>query len=220
MQRGIITIPRFLMRVTSCAWQIDWRGQSAGAANDGSEQIVYNRVPRWVGSANLSLQADLARVWRSLIARGRGRVNCYSVPMIDPIARQSVSPAPDWRSALTLYLNGAYVEARPVIHCAVAAAAGASSITVDERGIGSPVRIGAILSVDSWPFVVVGRSGHGASAVLEIEMPLRRPVAVGAVIDLAARGLFVAAGDEMGWPSFEGSVFSAPSLSLSEWITR
>lgn len=218
--RQTIIIPRFLMRATACQWRIDWRGQGAVSGLDGSDQIIYNAFPRWVGTAQVSLRGDMGRVWRALIARGQGRVNCYSVPMVDPIARQLDAPADFWRASLEDYLAGRYVEPRPTITCAADAAAGAETITVDERAAARPVRVGSILSAADWPFVVTGRSGSGAATVLEVEMPLRRAIAAGAQIDLAPRGLFVATDDAMGWPSFAGSTSQAPTLDLAEWITR
>lgn len=218
--RQIIIIPRFLMRATVCQWRIDWRGQGAVSGLNGSDQIIYSTFPRWVGSAQVSLRGDMGRIWRALIAKARGRVNCYSVPMVDPIARQLEAPADGWRNSVDDYLNGRYIEPRPVITCAVTAAAGAEAITVDERAAARPVRVGSILSAADWPFVVTGRSGSGAATVLTVEMPLRRSIAAGAQIDLAPRGLFIASDDAMGWPSFDGSTSQSPTLDLAEWITR
>lgn len=215
--REIIDVPRIFMRAAVCDWRPDWRGQATQGDIGGGDQTVYNRFPRFVGSPPLVLPEPMIGAWRALILRGQGRVNAYRIRMIDPIGHHIASAG--WWSDWQAWRSGQYVEPRPQVFCVGAVLAGASSITVDESGAREPVRIGAYLSHNDWPFAVTGRSGSGAATVLQVTM-LRRPIADGAAIDLFARGIFTAADDAMGWPDYDTSRVARPVLALQEWITR
>lgn len=216
MERQIIDIPRVFMRAMSFDWDIDWRGQSAGEGNEG-EQIVFNRQPRFIGSPQLVLGRDMLPYWRALRARAEGRRNAWRVAMVDPLgfSFRRGSYRADWAA----WLSGNYVEPRPQILCAGAAAAGASSILVDERMAERPVRVGAFLSHADWPFLVIGRSTEGTFARLEVKM-LRRAIPAGAAIDLEARGLFIGTSDTMGAAPYTHVGLPRTQLELIEWITR
>lgn len=216
--RDIIDLPRALMRAVSCDWDIEWRGQDAGEGVDGSEQIISNAPARWIGSPTLALHGDLIGQFRALRARARGRVNAWRLPMIDTvISGRMVGLA---GRALASWQNGYLPEVRPVVFAVNAAAAGAEQIVIDERQLAHPIKVGAILSQDDWPFMVVDRSGAGAAVTLQIEMPLRRGFAAGAAIDLFARGIFIAAGDGIGNPVYGLDRVARPDLSFVEWIAR
>lgn len=217
MIRSIIDVPLPLVRLSSIDWRVDWRGQPAATGTDASEQVVLNRFPRFVGAPPMVLPPDMIGEWRALVARAQGRVNAWRIPMLDPV----VMPVrcSDWQTDWSAWRAGLYVEPRPVVSCASGAAAGATSITVDERLADRPIQVGQFLSHDDWPFVVTGRSGRGATAVLQVQM-LRKPIPSGADIDLIARGIFVGTTDAMGWPVYGLDRVARPSLDLQEWITR
>lgn len=103
--------------------------------------------------------------------------------------------------------------------CVSAVSAGSTTITVDETGAREPVRVGAYLSYDDWPFVVVGRSGGGNAAVLSVKM-LRTPIPAGKPIDLLATGLFLAKTDTMGAPGYGVDRIATIDLDFIEWLHR
>lgn len=213
---SIIDIPLLFWRLTEVNWRIDWRGQGEVSGLNGSDQIILNAFPRFVGSAPLVLPPQMMLAWRALMTKGAGRANVYRVRMLDPVA-QAV-PYQGWASNWADYQSGYYVEYRPQVTC-TGAAAGAETITVDERGLSEPIKIGSYLSYDDWPFAVTGRSGSGAAAVLEVAQ-LRRAIPAGASIDCIARGLFRATSDETGQMSYGIDRVATPTLDLVEWITR
>jgi len=218
VNRTIIDIPRLFCRGFVRNWRPDWRGQPPAVGTDGSEQIVYNRFPRFVGTLQPHIRPEMIAAWRAIILQGEGRVNAYRVRMIDPAGSPPVAGG-DWRSDLRAYLAGIYVEPRPQIICPAGATAGATSIVVDERLAPRPVKVGAFLSHDDWPFAVTARSGSGEVTTLSVKM-LRRPIPAGAAIDLFARGIFIATSDAMGFPEYGLSRSARPQLDLQEWITR
>ncbi len=217
MNRGIIDVPRFLIMATAVDWDIDWRGQSAGSDTAGGEQIVYNRFPRWTGTPSVILPEPLIGIWRALRARAQGRVNAWRLPMIDPVS--AVGQCGGWQSDLHAWRAGLYQEYAPTVTCTVAASAGATTITVDERVAPEPVRIGAYLSYNDWPFIVTGRTGAGAATVLSVEM-LRTGVPAGGKVDLLAKGVFLASSDGMGNPAYDVNRVASFDLDLIEWINR
>lgn len=212
----IIDVPLLFSRVAEVNWRIDWRGQGAVQGLNGSDQIINNAFPRWVGSMPLILPPQMIPAWRAIVGRGAGRANVYRVRLLDPIGFESASQG--WRADWEDYRLGLYVERRPQVTC-TGAAAGATTITVDERSIAEPVRVGSIMSHDDWPFLVLGRSGAGAATVLSVTA-LRRAIPAGAFIDCIARGLFRATDDASGWPSYGINRVASPTLDLAEWITR
>lgn len=218
MIRQAIDVPLIFARVLNVDWRPDWRGSPAAQGTDGSEQVVLNRLPRYVGSPSLVLPPDMIGHWRAIILQGEGRVNAYRMRMIDP-AVFPVANGGGWRSDWRAYQAGLYQEPRPQVTVVTAASAGASSITVDETDAPRPIPVGAHLSHNDWPFAVTGRSGSGAAVVLQLKM-LRRAIPAGAKIDLIARGLFLATSDAMGFPDYGLDRVARPQLELVEWITR
>ena len=212
----IIDVPLLFCRISEVNWRIDWRGQGALSGLNGSDQIISNAFPRWIGSLPLVLPPPMMAAWRALIADGEGRANVYRVRMLDPLGFANVGQS--WQADWSDYQTGLYVERRPQVIC-TGAAAGATSITVDERTIDEPVRVGAIMSHNDWPFVVLGRAGYGAATVLRVTA-LRRAIPAGSAIDCIARGLFRATDDASGWPSYGVNRVATPALDLAEWITR
>ncbi|MBZ4023246.1 hypothetical protein CKO11_12335 [Rhodobacter sp. TJ_12] len=214
---SIIDIPLLFWRVTEVNWRIDWRGQGALSGLNGADQAILNRFPRFVGAAPLVLPPQMIPAWRALMTKGAGRANVYRVRMLDPVA-QAV-PRQGWRADWADYQRGFYSEARPQVICAAGAAAGATSITVDERALPAPIKVGAYLSHNDWPFAVTGRSGTGAATVLEVAQ-LRRTIPAGGPIDCIARGLFRATDDATGQVGYGLDRVARPTLDLVEWITR
>lgn len=218
MERHIVDVPRVLYRGTLCNWRIDWRGQAPLQATDGSEQVVFNRFPRFIGQPEMVLPPEMIGEWRALVGRLRGRSGALRMRMLDRAVQPGIGAAA-WQSMWRAYRAGLYVEPRLVIRCVTAASAGDGSIVVDETGAPDPVRVGCFLSYQDWPFLVVGRSGVGASVVLTVEM-LRVDIPVNADIDLVARGLFTVRADDFGWPEYGLDLVARPQLDLVEWITR
>lgn len=217
MIRAQITVPRVLMRAAVCNWDIDWRGQPPAQDVGGGEQIVYNAFPRFIGSPQIILPRQMIGAWRALRAQAQGRVNAWVVPMIDPVS-YAVGRG-SWQSDWEAYLAGQYVEPRPKVVATAAASAGATTITVDETGAQEPVRIGAYLSYDDWPFIVTARSGSGAAVTLTVAM-LRTAIPDEAEIDLYARGVFVSVDDAAGGAQYALNGPMAVQPSFVEWVTR
>lgn len=216
----IIDIDLPLMRQVTFNWRIDWRGRPPSQGLNGIEQVVYNAAPRIVGEPVVYLEGSALLYFRALIARGRGRVNVYRVPLLDPLGHQ---PKPRggsvWSHEFAAWRAGHYVEVRPQVACAAGAAAGAASIVVNETGLAVPVQVGQWMSYDDWPFMVATRSGAGAAVTLGVE---RLAVAIppGGLVDVHARGLFRATDDAMGWPSYGAGGFAEQPLSFVEWMLR
>ncbi|WP_104492057.1 hypothetical protein [Paracoccus denitrificans] len=218
MNRDIIDVPLIFNRALNVDWRPDWRGQPPAEGTDGSEQVVYNRMPRFVGAPSLVFPPAMIGAWRALILRGEGRVNAYRMRMVDP-AVFDLGGADDWSRQWRAYQGGMWVEPRPQITCPAGAAAGATSIVVDERAAPRPIPVGSYLSHNDWPFAVVGRSGSGTATTLQVKM-LRRAIPPGAAIDLLARGLFIGGSDAMGLPEYGLDRVARPQLDLMEWINR
>lgn len=218
MNRAIIDVPPIFNRFLNVDWRPDWRGQPPAEGTDGSEQVVYNRMPRFVGSPTLVFPPEMIGAWRALIMRGEGRVNAYRIRMTDP-AVFDLLQADRWNRDWRAWQAGLWQETRLQITCPNGAAAGAASIVVDERPAPRPIPIGCFLSHSDWPFAVTGRSGSGATTTLQVKL-LRKPIPAGASIDLLARGLFLGTSDAMGLPSYDLDRVARPQLDLMEWITR
>lgn len=218
MIRDVIDVPAIFMRAMAVDWRPDWRGQSAAVGTDGSEQVVFNRFPRFVGKPSLRLPREMLGEWRAIALKGMGRVNAYRMRMIDPMTVRMRGG--DWRSDWLAYQAGLYQERRPQVVCALGASAGASSVVVDETSAPEPIRVGAYLSHGDWPFAVVSRSGPTNAVSLGVVM-LRKAIPPGAAIDLVARGVFVAVADDVGFATYEhGAPTTGIDLDLQEWITR
>lgn len=219
MARNIVTIPEPLMRMTVCNWRIDWRGQSSGTANDGSNQIVYNAFPRWIGNPVLALSGDLIEAWQVILEAAEGRAGVFRVPMVtDDRMPRPIAGIPF--SSGVGFATGQGFAFRPFVICPDGAAAGATTITVLETDY--PVRVGQIMSHDDWPFRARARTQTGTPGLVNliVGMPLRRVIPAGAEIDMRAWGLFQATSDIMGNAEYGPRRQSRPELSLQEWITR
>lgn len=217
MIREIIDVPLPLMRLTQVLWDIDWGAQSVGLDTGAGDQILFNRFPRFVGTLGLRFERDGIGHWRALRARVQGRRNALRLRLVDPPTMQAVGVAVD--GGWDAWLAGLYSEPRPTIRCRIGVSAGATEIAVDETTAAAPVAVGAHLSFDDWPFLVTGRSGSGASAVLQVSL-LRAAVPTDAQIDLIPRGLFVPVDASAGGAAIDRRLRSAVEWQVSEWITR
>lgn len=203
------------MAATTCDWDIDWRGQSAGVGNDGNGQTIYNRFPQWIGSPTIALHKELIDHWRALRSRAQGRVRAYRVPMID--RTRGTGQADVTFSTGARFSTGRGFAYLPAAICAATAAAGATELLLMERD--EAVEVGQFMSCDDWPFLVTWKDREGANVRIGVEMPLRRPIPAGAEVMLRATGLFMATDDTMGNPSFTAEApVSTPQLSFREWL--
>jgi hypothetical protein len=217
--RNTIDIPLLFAREASCTWRPEWRGQTGLEDTSGGEQIVVNAFPRFVGAPEFNFPPDMVPAWRSLMMRGRGRVNAYRMRMIDPLSGQLQGFGGGWMEIWEGYRRGLYVEPRPQVQAVGASLTGASTLVIDEREAPEPVRAGTFLSYDDWPFLVRARSGSGAAVTLTVDM-LRVDIPNGGNIDLIARGLFVARDESAGWPTYGLDGVARVALPVTEYITR
>lgn len=215
--RQIIDMPLPLQRLTAVNWDIDWGGQGAGADTGGGDQLVLSTFPRFTAELGLRFERDAMGHWRALRARLKGRQNALRVRMIDPITMGDLHAA--IHTDLTAWLAGVYDEPRPQVPCVTAATAGATILAIDETLAAAPVQVGAHLSYQDWPFMVLGRSGHGASTVLEVSM-LRCAIPAGALIDMIPRGVFLMTDPSQGAVGYGRQQRMTSSISMTEWITR
>lgn len=215
----IITVPLALMRATAIDWHIDVRGQSAGAGNDGSTQVVFNRFPRWTGAPKLLLRGGLMAAWRAVIWQLEGRANVLRVPMIDPAGilprREGIPFATGQRFA-----TGQGFAWSPFVLAPEGAAAGSDSLLVDPATTEEELRPGMILSHDDWPMGVTFVAPEGGLLRLGLRPKLRRAIPAGAQVSLAASGLFTLEDDLSGALSYEKAMLARPVLNLVEWLAR
>jgi hypothetical protein len=217
MARQILDVPRLFMRHDNRPWAIDWRNRSVGGDGSGGNQLVFGGFPQVIADLAMVLPYDMIGAWSALRERGRGRYNAYRLRIVDPVS-WSIDRAQDWRADWQMYQAGAYVEPRPQVKALASVAAGSTSITVDERGLAAPVRLGWMSYLD-WPFKVVDRSGGGASTALTVER-LAVAIPANAMIDLAARVVVEPTSDLTGQAVYSGRSTARFSFSVREWITR
>lgn len=217
MDRVIIDLPRVLMRALNCDWDVDWTSLSVGQSLV-SEQTVIGRQPAWVGRPKIDLRRELIPAFRALRARVRGRVNAWRVPMFDPLGKAQSHVG--WEAEFAAYLSGDYVETNPTVPCIGGAAAGATTITVNDKGPNGPVKVGSFISANDWPVIVTARAPSGANTVLTVEPFVRRTIAANAPIDLFARGVFISASDMDANPAYGFPLRAQPEFDLREWIAR
>ncbi|MBB3995311.1 hypothetical protein GGR95_002966 [Sulfitobacter undariae] len=224
MSRLIVTIPRSLMRVTKVNWWIDWRGQSGGSGNDGTEQVVYNKFPRWIGSPEMRLRGEAILQWRAHMMSARGRVGVFRVPMVD-----ALSYAPDLYGGSSngipfntgqRFATGQGFADTPVVLNLTAAVAGATTLEISDADAPLEIRQGVYISHNDWPYVVTSVTKDGPAKIITIETPLREAIPALGLIDLDAKGLFVAETDTMGNPEYGKDLKATPTATFVEWINR
>lgn len=224
MQRKIITVPRSLFRVLDVNWDIDWRGQSAGASTDGVTRTTYNAFPRWVGSPSIVLGREWVSQWRAIRGAAQGMVNLYRLPMVDPVCGVfgSVSDQVQYQglpfSTDQRFSTGYGFEYAPFIY-AKAASRGDTVLRLVIASDGDVPRVGQFISHDDYPYMVTSITPDVSGGIeVGIQMPLRQKIPVGAEIQLAAYGVFEAAEEGMGNPAYGLDLVSRPRLSFREWL--
>lgn len=222
MERPIITLPRNLLRPSEFDWDIDWREQSAGVGTGGRRNILMGVLPRWIGSPKINLLDRTSLLtWRAHRWAGRGITGVYRLTMWDPVGHRGGGlPSGNPFSDAVSFSDGTAFENCYQVVTVGYAPAGASEIVIDETGAVAPVRVGQILSHDDWPFGVTSKMPEGQPGLyrLTVEMPLRRAIDDGALIDLAATGLFELVDARSGNPRYGIDRTSRPSLQLQEWL--
>lgn len=216
---AIITVPLALMRATAVDWHIDVRGQSAGSANDGSSQIVFNRFPRWIGAPRVVLRDGLIAQWRAVLWQLEGRANVLRVPMLDPAGILPRREGIPFANGLP-FASGQGFAYSPFVICPAGAAAGSDSILVDPSTAEGLLKEGMILSHEDWPIGVTWMQPEGDLLRLGVRPHLRRAIPADAIVALAASGLFLLEDDLSGSASYEKAMVSRPTLNLVEWLNR
>lgn len=220
MRRPVVTIPKSVYRPMSFDWDIDWRGQSAGATVGGMSQTVVNAFPRWVGEPTLYLRGAAIATWQAVRAAAQGQVGVYLVEMCDPAFPRGVQPtAPlTWSNGAT-WSTGAGWARVPFYQSVGNAAIGATQIRVDVPA-GVPVPIaGQIVGHGLLPTRVTSVETISATRYrLHLGLPLRAAVAAGDAIRARGVGLFEAVSGETGRLSYNGSRAAQVTLSLREWL--
>ncbi|WP_323764597.1 hypothetical protein [Marinovum sp.] len=229
MQREIVDVPRGLLRLLEVDWDIDWRGQGLRDSADGVSTAVINRFPRWIGSPRVVLEGDRLRAWRAIRAEAQGLVGLYRVPMVDPVGydyRQAVedagiAPAGVPFSTGESFSHGHGFAYDPVAQATADFAAGAPEITIDTASAGALPRVGQILSHDDRPFLVTAiLTTSGTECTIRIQLPLRTDLPEGGLVQMQARGIFEAAEQQMGNPSYGLDLVSRVRLSFREYLGR
>lgn len=227
MQRQIVTIPRSLMRMLTCDWRIDWRGQGLGETAAGVETVVHNKFPRWIGTPTVHLRREAINQWDAIRDTAQGMVNIYRVPMVHPLGF-------DWGAAAgALGANGvpfsgdrgfsggqgfAYA---PMALSVGAFSVGAVEITLDVSPTGIAPRVGQIMSVADWPFRITSiLTSSGTEYTVTIQLPLRAALRDGDVIRMEGVGLFEAAEQGMGATGYDRNQVSRPTLAFQEVLRR
>lgn len=223
MQRRIVNIPPNFARVISCNWDIDWRGQGSGDANDGASRVIYNAFPRWIGAPQVFLVGDQIAQWRAIKLHAQGRVGVYRMQMIDPAGfgffADVADPVPF--AGGELFSGGVGFAHRPTALAVGPVAAGAEELRIDVAPSGFAPVAGQLMSEGDWPFSVTWvRLVSGTVYDIGVQMPIRQAILDGASIDLIATGLFEAQEDLMGQSEYTAVQHATVSLSFREVLSR
>ena len=228
MQRHLVTVPASVFRLSTVDWDIDWRSQMSGEANDGNTQTVFNAFPRWVAEPQLALAGEMLRQWRAIRLRAQGQVGILRIIMTDPVGFDPAAVGVDQAWLETgvpfdtdqPFSTGQGFEFDPFVMADAAAPAGAEVIRVLVSDMTVPA-VGQFLSHDDWPFVVTSVTPvSGGAYELGVQMPLRRAIPSGAAIQMRATGLFEMVNPRGGNPSYGLDFVSRPSIALREYLNR
>ncbi|AKO96833.1 hypothetical protein MALG_01657 [Marinovum algicola DG 898] len=229
MQREIVDVPRGLLRLLEVDWDIDWRAQGLRDSADGVSTAVINRFPRWSGSPRVVLSGERLRAWRAIRAEAQGLVGLYRVPMVDPVGYRPQAAAEAAGIAATgvpfstgeVFSHGQGFAFDPVALATAGFAAGAREITLDTATAGGFPKVGQILSHDDRPFMVTAiLATSGTECTIRIQLPLRADLPAGGRVQMQARGIFQAAEQQMGNPSYGRDQVSRVRLSFQEVLNR
>lgn len=225
MNRDTITVPPHVLLWTNMAWDIDWRGQSAGDATGGLTRTVFNGFPRWVGEPQAFVKDETLRQWRAIRASAQGRANIYRMQMVDPAGYKYPNTP---QNGTTFEDGGRFSDGQGFLPQQFALsigghAKGAEEIRVDMSSIsGAPSpNQGQIMSHDDWPFMVNWvLPVSGTIYDIGVQMPLRAAIADGDPILMQGVGRFEAVGDDMGAVPYGPAHYSRPKLQFREVLRR
>lgn len=232
MERAVIDFPGQLFGAITRDWMIDVRGQSGSESVKGNGQVVYGSQPRWVATLDFSLmKRNRVMVWQAIVAKMRGRVNLLRINICDPFQPTdaevglTVSEAALAESGIphsddAFFDDDAGYTQSPTLP-GVAAALGATSITLDATPINDALQPGHLFSVSDWLYRVTGISGTEAARVYEFEPPLRRAMVATDVLDLRPSVIVAFDSDaegraKLGSAGRNGGV----SIAVTEWVNR
>lgn len=224
MQRSIIDLPARYQRDLVFNWDIDWRGSPPSDNTAGTQQIVYNNFPRWVGQPSYFIKPEEVGPLRALRALVQGRKNIWRIKLGDLAVFNPTTegfPAGIYWDDDTSWDNDILWKYEPFFVLSVAASAGATKIIVDISGEGVVPKIGQIISCNDYPYIVtyVTVDPENSNLVtLGIQTPLRESLPVNSEFKYIATGLFIAVTDTTGNPSYDGVGFSKPSFQFVEYL--
>lgn len=109
-------------------------------------------------------------------------------------------------------------ENQPMVTIVQDAPAGSTEIVVDMTSAGGTIVPGQILSHNDFPFGVISMEGPEEETVIRIEMPLRKPIASGELINLYGTGIFEMVDPRTGNPIYDVTLISRVGFELREWL--
>lgn len=214
MQRQIITLPRALMRFPAVDWDIDWREQSHGTTLMGVQSIDLVQLPRWVGTPRMFFDRDTIGLWRAHRLAARGMTGVFRVAMRDPATFDGDPLDAVTFSGDETFSDGTGFAGEYAVRTDTGAPAGATEIEVNLSTANGTIRAGQILSHNDWPFAVVAIDGNR----LRVEMPLRRAIPAGDLIQLVGTGLFEMAAPRTGNLAYDARRWVDTEFQLREWL--
>lgn len=235
MARTIIDFPASLVRWRQFALTVNPQTRAGSQSTTGNGQVSFGNQPRWRLDATLLLRTKTdVLAWRSFVSRMRGRLNAIRIPVTDPLrpSLDEIGISPGSIAEIegdgipfsddTLFDDVVGFDYRPAGQVLIAAPKGATEITVDARAFGDCLRIGNFFSIDDWVYQITGYSGTPDKRTYGFEMPLRRAVSVGDVMEVWASGIFVFSDDMAGMAPLSHDTLTVVevSLSMEEWISR
>ena len=228
MDRSIIDFPGQLFGAITRDWIIDVRGKAGSENVNGNGQVVYGAQPRWEATLEFNLmKRDRVLVWQAIVAKMRGRVNLLRIGVCDPFqstnAELGIEADPTDgipHSDEMLFDDDVGYSQGPTLP-GVAAAIGATSITLDATPINDALQPGHMFSVNDWLYRVTGITGTSSARTYEFEPPLRRAMLATDVVDLRPSVIVAFASDKearakLGAAGRNGSA----SMNIIEWTNR
>ena len=204
--------------ITSISWDIDWRSQSTGDRVSGRRHVAIGQLPRWIGAPEYQVLAETLGAWRASRLSGMGLIGIWRVRMFDYATYASEVIGSAGFSGGVAFSGGAGVLVPPVVPVVGDVSPGATEIVVDETALPAPIVVGQILSFMDWPFAVSWRDGAGAAVTLGVEMPIRKAMSDGDLIDLSATGLFELIDARDGQLRYDFPIVERRQLRFQEWL--
>lgn len=206
---------------------LSWAGRSAGQALNGVEQVGTPLTARWTWKVVIPVRdAGTARSWRLVKSRLRGRYNYLRMRVCDRyrITRRAVGAVgsgPVSHSDGSFFSDGSgYAAAEPESTVTVAAAAGATTVTIDAGVVAEAMSAGVFVSIADWLYQVEAFEETAGDLALTLAPPLRVAAAAGDAVRFDARALWVLADDDGGAMELALGRFGTLALDLLEPIGR